>query len=81
MKSIYFYPPLSPAVYLRSPAHDLPYPLGECSLFARGRHAIRQAVHALGLRAGDRVLAPAWHHGAEIEALHRAGLQVDFYEL
>src|SRR3954451_8231244 len=83
LKSIFFYPPLSPAVYLRSAAEQLPYPLEDprCFLFSRGRHAIRQAVAALGLQPGDRVLAPAWHHGAEIEALRRAGLAIDFYEL
>jgi dTDP-4-amino-4,6-dideoxygalactose transaminase/CelD/BcsL family acetyltransferase involved in cellulose biosynthesis len=82
MKSIYFYPPLPPSVHLRAAADRLPFPLEEpnCSLFARGRHAILQATQHLGLAAGDRVLAPAWHHGAEIEALNRAGLGVDFYE-
>src|SRR3954451_10696262 len=83
LKSIFFYPPLSPAVYLRSAAEQLPYPLEDprCFLFSRGRHAIRQAVAALRLGPGDRVLAPAWHHGAKIEALRRAGLAIDFYEL
>jgi CelD/BcsL family acetyltransferase involved in cellulose biosynthesis len=83
LKSIFFYPPLTPAVYLRSPAEQLPFPLDDprCFLFSRGRHAIAQAAAALCLKSGDRVLAPAWHHGAEIEALRRAGLEVDFYEL
>jgi dTDP-4-amino-4,6-dideoxygalactose transaminase len=83
LKSIFFYPPLPPAVYLRSPAEQLPYPLEDprCFLFSRGRHAIWQAAAALPLEPGDRVLAPAWHHGAEIEALRRAGLEIDFYEL
>jgi dTDP-4-amino-4,6-dideoxygalactose transaminase len=82
VKSIFFYPPLPPAAHLRRPAAQLPYPLADphCSLFARGRHAIWHAVAALGLRPGDRVLAPAWHHGAEIEALRVAGLAIDFYE-
>ncbi len=83
LPSIAFYPPLPPGAYLRRPAEELPYPLGrpDCSLFLRGRHAIWQALHALGLAPGDRVLAPAWHHGAEIEALRRGGLDVAFYEL
>jgi dTDP-4-amino-4,6-dideoxygalactose transaminase len=37
-------------------------------------------VRALGLGPGDQVLAPAYHHGSEIEALVRAGLGVRFYE-
>jgi dTDP-4-amino-4,6-dideoxygalactose transaminase len=82
LPSIAFYPPLPPAAYLRRPASALPYPLGrgDCSLFSRGRHAIWQALGALGIGPGDRVLAPAWHHGAEIEALHRAGAELSFYE-
>jgi CelD/BcsL family acetyltransferase involved in cellulose biosynthesis len=80
--SIAFYPPLAPGAHLARPVERLPYPLADagCSLFSRGRHAIWQAVRALGLRPGDAVLAPAWHHGAEIEALVRAGLDVAFYE-
>jgi perosamine synthetase len=83
VKSIFFYPPLPPNAHLRSPVGDLPFPLGDedCRLFARGRHAIYHATRLLGLQRGDRVLAPAWHHGAEIEALVRAGLEVDFYEV
>jgi dTDP-4-amino-4,6-dideoxygalactose transaminase/CelD/BcsL family acetyltransferase involved in cellulose biosynthesis len=80
--SIAFYPPLSPGAYVRRPSDRLPYPLEDagCELFSRGRHAIWQAAGALGLRPGDVALAPAWHHGAEIEALRRAGLGLAFYE-
>jgi dTDP-4-amino-4,6-dideoxygalactose transaminase len=80
--SIAFYPPLAPGAYLRRAGGPLPYPLGhqDCVLFSRGRHAIWQAAHALGIGTGDAVLAPAWHHGAEIEALSRIGARVVFYE-
>jgi dTDP-4-amino-4,6-dideoxygalactose transaminase/CelD/BcsL family acetyltransferase involved in cellulose biosynthesis len=83
VKSIAFYPPLAPAAHLRAAAQGMPYPLDEprCVLFSRGRHAIWHALRVLGLKPGDRVLAPAWHHGAEIEALGRGGVEVDFYEL
>ncbi len=82
LASIALYPPLPPGAYLRRPATSLPYPLGrhDCSLFSRGRHAIWQALRALGIGAGDRVLAPSWHHGAEIEAIRRAGADIAFYE-
>jgi CelD/BcsL family acetyltransferase involved in cellulose biosynthesis len=82
LPAIAFYPTLPPGAFLRRPAHALPYPLGreDCSLFSRGRHAIWQALRVLGIGPGDRVLAPAWHHGAEIEALHRAGADLSFYE-
>lgn len=60
----------------------LPFPLEEpgCRLFARARHGLWQAARASGLNEGDEVLAPAYHHGSEIEALRRAGLVCRFYE-
>jgi len=41
---------------------------------------MKRQMRALGLGPHDAVLAPAWHHGAEIEALNRSGLEVSFYE-
>jgi len=74
------WPPLPPFVYARRPS-TFPFPLGEpgCLLFARARHALWHGARALGLGAGDEVLAPAYHHGSEIEALLRAGLTCRFY--
>jgi dTDP-4-amino-4,6-dideoxygalactose transaminase len=37
-------------------------------------------VRGAGLEPGDEVLTPAYHCGAEVEALLRAGLAVRFYE-
>jgi perosamine synthetase len=77
------WPGLPLDVYLRRPRSGrLPFPLEEagCRLFSRGRQALWHGVSAVGLRAGDAVLAPAYHHGAEIEALVRAGLVPRFYE-
>jgi dTDP-4-amino-4,6-dideoxygalactose transaminase len=45
------------------------------------RHAIWNACQALGLKEGDVVLVPAYHHGSEIEALLKAGLHIKYYEL
>ncbi len=50
-------------------------------LFMRGRHALWHGLGLVGLRAGDHVLVPAYHHGSEIEALVRAGLVCEFYEV
>ena len=63
-------------------SRPLPFPLEEpgCRLFARARHGLWQAARASGLQAGDEVLAPAFHHGSEIEALMGAGLVCRFYE-
>ena len=70
-------------VYTRSRAERLPFPLEEPGyrLFARARHGLRLGVQQLGLAPGDEVLAPAYHHGSEIEALMRAGLTCRFYDL
>jgi len=76
------WPPLPLRIYTRRPSVHLPFPLHEpnCRLFARARHALWQGTQALGLGAGDEILAPAYHHGSEIEALCQAGLTCRFYE-
>ena len=58
-----------------------PFPFGEAhvSHWYNARVAIWQGIHALGLRAGDRVLVPAYACGAEIDVLLSAGLTVDYY--
>lgn len=73
-------PPLPLGVYSRRPRHR-PFPLDQpgCTMHSLGRHALWHGVKASPLSAGDEVLAPAYHHGSEIEALVRAGLQCRFY--
>jgi peroxiredoxin/dTDP-4-amino-4,6-dideoxygalactose transaminase len=63
-------------------ASPLPYPLAEpgCLLYEWGRYALWHGLDAIGLRPGDEVLAPAYHHGSEIAALHDRGLACRFYE-
>src|SRR6266498_5145150 len=76
------WPPLSPVSHLRPPAGTGQFPLAEpgVALFARARHGLFLGVRALGLLPGDEILAPAYHHGSEIEALVQAGLEPRFYE-
>ena len=71
------------AFVARGSRATLPFPLDqpECRIFSRARHALWTGVRALGLRSGDEVLVPAYHHGSEIEALVRAGLVLRFYEV
>ena len=73
--------PLPPSVWLRRPADRLPFPLSEpgCRLFERARHALFRALTDL-VEPGGEILAPAFHHGSEIEAFERAGLVCRFYE-
>jgi dTDP-4-amino-4,6-dideoxygalactose transaminase len=75
--------PLPPGVWMRPPSPSLPFPLGVrgCRLYARGRHALWQGLRAAGLGEGNDVLAPAYHHGSDIEALRRTGAACRFYEV
>ncbi len=76
------WPPLPATALVRRPGPSLPFPLEEsgCRLYLRARHGLREGVRALGLKPDDEVLAPAYHHGSEIEALTGAGLVCRFYE-
>jgi len=80
-QSIPFMPSVPPSAYLRRRA-ALPFPFDGTDhvLYRFGRHALWHGLRALGLEPGDRVLAPAYHCGAEVEALVEAGLRVEFYE-
>jgi dTDP-4-amino-4,6-dideoxygalactose transaminase len=76
------YPSLAPTVYLRRPRRRLPFPLDDpaCRLYSRARSGLEHALTALGVGPGDEVLAPAYHHGTEIETLVRIGASPRFYE-
>ena len=76
------WPPLAPDAYVRRPLDRLPFPLQDARyrLYARARQGIWQGATALGVGHGDEVLAPAYHHGSEIEALLRTGAQCRFYD-
>ena len=75
-------PPLPPSVHASRP-QATPFPLGEpgCRLYERARQGLWQAMRASGLGEGDTILAPAFHHGSEIEAFQQAGLRCRFYEV
>ncbi len=76
------WPSLPFDVYLRGKSYHQPFPLGhrECRLYSRARHALWSGCRTIGLRAGDEVMAPAYHHGSEIEAMLRAGLRIRFFD-
>ena len=77
------WPPLPPDVYLRRPTRDLPYPLAapDCLVLRKARQALFFGIQGLGLRPGDEVLLPAYHHGSEVEAFRRRGLGCRFYDV
>ena len=76
------FPSLPPAVYARRARGALPFPLDQrtCALYSLARHGLAKGVDRLGLAMGDEVLAPAYHHGSEIEVYRRKGLGVRFYD-
>lgn len=61
----------------------LPFPVGEpgTSLWYNARAALWQGLRALGIEEGQRILAPAYSCGSEIDTLVRAGLEVDCYRV
>jgi dTDP-4-amino-4,6-dideoxygalactose transaminase len=75
-------PALWPGMLVRSArqAQHLPFGSRSALYFYFARNAIWQAVKLLGLE-GYEVLAPAYHHGVEIEALLAAGATVRFYRI
>jgi perosamine synthetase len=78
---INFGPPLPVDVYAHRPQRTLPFPLNNrnCGIYSLGRHGLFMGIKALGLKPGDEILAPAYHHGSEIEALMRGGILCRFY--
>lgn len=77
------FPAASPTAHLRLPRRRLPFPLDQPAhrAYSRARTGLAEGLRALGLRQGDAVLAPALHHGSEIETLVRAGLRCRFYDV
>ena len=64
-------------------AEPLPYPFGEAgvSCWYNARAAIWQGLRSLGIVRGDRVIAPAYTCGSELDTLVQAGLTLDFYRI
>jgi dTDP-4-amino-4,6-dideoxygalactose transaminase len=76
------WPPLPLDVWARRAWKPLVFPLAEPNvrLYAKARHGLYHGLRALGLGDGDEILAPAYHHGSEIEVLERAGITLRFYD-
>lgn len=75
-------PTLWPSMLLsRSGARSFfPFNAAQVHYFYFARNAVWRAVKILGLQQ-EEVLAPAYHHGVEIEALVDAGASVRFYRV
>jgi dTDP-4-amino-4,6-dideoxygalactose transaminase len=77
------WPPLPFKPYLCRPSSKLPFPLEEprCRIFSLARQGLFRGIKALGLKPGDEILVPAYHHGSEIETFVRAGIVCRFYDV
>jgi perosamine synthetase len=76
------YPPLSPTIARRRPRRSLPFPLEDasCRLYLEARQGLWAALTGMGVGPGVEVIAPAYHHGSEIEAIVRTGARCRFYD-
>jgi dTDP-4-amino-4,6-dideoxygalactose transaminase len=77
------WPTLPLHVYFRSDLKKAPFPLDQdnCRVYSKARHAIWNALKMFNLDDDSEILVPAYHHGSEIEAILRAGLNVKYYEI
>ncbi len=63
------------------PSAPSPVPGSPAVALFSGRNAIYHGVRLLGIRPGDRVLAPAYHCSALVEPILRHDAAVDFYRV
>ncbi len=76
------FPNIDPADYLGlSKASDPILSQKRFFLYASGRAALYYAVKTMNLSENSRVLLPAFHCGVEVEAVKRAGYQLDYYNV
>lgn len=63
--------------------HALPFPLSDprSIYFRMARGGIYHLFRTLGVRSGDTVLVPDYHHGVEIQAIRAAGASIRCYPL
>jgi perosamine synthetase len=60
----------------------LPFPLnGNCLLFFSARYALFQGLSALRLKAGDRLLVPAYCCGTEVDPILAKGIKIEWYNV
>ncbi len=60
---------------------SFPFDTRNMSTWYSARVAIWQGVRSFGLKKGDRILAPAYACGSEIDPLLKSGLDLDYYRI
>lgn len=76
--------PLSLGAWLgagSAPPARFPFDGSRATLYFLARNAIWHGADALGLKAGDEVLMPSYHHGVEPECLLAKGMKLRFYRV
>lgn len=76
--------PLPPSQLLglgRAPAPTFPFDGVRAVYYYLARNAIWHGVDSLGLKPGDEVLMPAYHHGVELQTLLAKGLKLRYYRI
>ena len=76
--------PLSLAAWLGvgpPPPPAFPFDGARINLYFLARNAIWHGADALGLRAGDEILMPSYHHGVEPQTLLAKGMTLRFYRV
>lgn len=76
--------PLSPAQLFTSKGTAqkyFPFSSPRSQFYYLARNGIWSAIDSLGLKAGDGILMPAYHHGVEVEVLKKRGLRLVYYRI
>jgi len=76
--------PLPPSVLLSGKSdieRHFPFSHDLSQYYYLARNAIWHGVDALGLKPGDTVVMPAYHHGIEVETLLNKGLKLKYYRI
>lgn len=79
-----FIQPLSPFKFFsaKTDYHQyFPFSSQRIRYYYLARNGIWHAIDSFGLRPGDGVLMPAYHHGVEVEVLKKKGLRLFYYRI
>ena len=63
------------------PAPTFPFDASRTVYYYLARNAIWHGADSLGLKPGDEVLMPAYHHGVELQTLLAKGLKLRYYRV
>ncbi len=76
--------PLPPGQILgigAAPTPAFPFAGARARFYYLARNAIWHGADSLGLRPGDEVLMPAYHHGVELQTLLSKGMKLRYYRI